>query len=334
MGLEILWFLLVTVLFVAFFFLEGFTYGSGILLPLVAKSDLERRIIFNTVGPVWGGNQVWMITAGGAVFAAFPNWYATLFSGFYLPLSLILVALILRGIALEFRSKDENSLWRALWDYCFFIGSLIAAFVWGVAMANLLKGVPIDANMHYVGGFFNLFTPFTLIMGLLFVLLFSYHGALFLALKTTGEILSRIKKIFFPLWLVIIANYFAMILFLFLETDALNKTAPSVALTVGLLVLGGVNFLVGFGRFGFAFIFSSIGITAVIATIFTGLFPRVMVSSLDPEWSLTIFNSASGPVTLKVMAIVAIILVPIIIAYQAWSYWIFRKPVDLNELEY
>lgn len=334
MGLEVLWFILVAVLFIGFFFLEGFTYGTGILLPFVAKSDTEKRILFNAIGPVWGGNQVWMITAGGAIFAAFPNWYATLFSGFYLPLFLILLALILRGIALEFRSKDENPLWRSLWDNCLFIGSLIATFVWGVAMANLIKGVPIDGNMHYVGGFFNLFSPFTVIMGFLFVLLFAYHGANFLALKVKGEILTRIKKLYFPLWLSIIIGYLAMIVFLFLESDALSKSAPSIALTVGLITLVVVNLIADAGKFGFTFIFSSIAIASIVTTIFSGLFPRVMISSLNPEWSLTIFNSASGPNTLKIMTVVALVLVPIIIAYQAWAYWVFRKPIDIDELEY
>lgn len=334
MGLEVLWFILVAVLFAGFFFLEGFTYGTGILLPFVAKNDTERRILFNTVGPVWGGNQVWMITAGGAIFAAFPNWYATLFSGFYLPLFLILLALIIRGVAFEFRSKDEHPLWRSLWDYCLFIGSLIAAFVWGVAMANLIKGVPIDANMHYVGGFFNLFSPLTVVMGLLFVLLFAYHGALFLSLRVEGEILTGIKNLLFKLWFLVIAAYLAMIVFFFFETNVFTKVAPLFILLMGLLALIAANPVTANGKFRLGFLFSSIGVASIVATIFAGLFPNVMISSLNPEWSLTIFNSASGPNTLKVMTIVALVLVPIIIAYQAWAYWVFRKPVNTNELEY
>ena len=191
MDLNTLWFVLVAVLFTGFFVLEGFDYGVGILLPFVAKTDSERRRVINTIGPVWDGNEVWILTGGGAIFAAFPHWYATLFSGFYLALFLILAALIVRGVAFEFRSKDRSPAWRATWDWMIFVGSLLPALLWGVALANLLKGVPIDASKAYVGGFFDLLSPYTLVAGLASLSLFVTHGAIFLDLKSTDPIRSR-----------------------------------------------------------------------------------------------------------------------------------------------
>ena len=194
MELNVIWFILLTVLFVGFFFLEGFDYGVGVLLPFLGKNDLERRILINTIGPVWDGNEVWMITAGGAMFAAFPHVYATLFSGFYLALFLMLVALIARGVAFEFRSKENHPQWRSTWDWLIFFGSVIPAILWGVAVTNLIQGVPIDAKMHYVGSFFDLLSPYTLVGGLTFLAVFSYHGAVYLGLKTEGVLLERAHK--------------------------------------------------------------------------------------------------------------------------------------------
>src|SRR5512135_1803856 len=198
--LRTLWFILIAVLWTGFFFLEGFDYGVGILLPFVAKDDVDRRVVINTIGPFWDGNEVWLLTAGGAIFAAFPNWYATMFSGFYLALALVLLALIGRGVAFEFRSKDERPAWRAAWDWLIFIGSLLPALLFGVALANIIKGVPIDGQMQYVGGFFNLLNPFALIAGLAMVVVFAMYGALFLNLRTDGPVLQRVQAAAWRLW--------------------------------------------------------------------------------------------------------------------------------------
>ncbi|NTW11644.1 MAG: cytochrome d ubiquinol oxidase subunit II, partial [Chlorobiaceae bacterium] len=191
MDLQTIWFILITVLFTGFFFLEGFDFGVGILLPFMSRDDRERRTVINTIGPFWDGNEVWLITAGGAMFAAFPEWYATLFSGFYIALLLMLVALILRGVAFEFRSKHDNPAWRAFWDWSIFTGSAIPALLWGVAFANFIRGVPIDQSMNYAGGFFNLLNPYALVCGLASLSIFTLHGAVFLTLKTTGSLQKR-----------------------------------------------------------------------------------------------------------------------------------------------
>src|SRR5512141_1185399 len=204
MDLNTLWFILIAVLWIGYFALEGFDMGVGILLPFIGKTDLKRRVMINTIGPHWDGNEVWLLTAGGATFAAFPNWYATLFSGFYLALFLLLLALIVRGVAFEFRSKDENRRWRALWDGCIFAGSLVPALLIGVAFGNLVRGVPIDAQMNYVGGFFNLLNPYALLAGLATLSSFTLYGAIFLALKTDGELRQRAQKAAGRLWPVVV----------------------------------------------------------------------------------------------------------------------------------
>ncbi|MEN6410659.1 MAG: cytochrome d ubiquinol oxidase subunit II, partial [Anaerolineaceae bacterium] len=201
MSLETIWFILIAVLFTGYFILEGFDFGVGILLPFLGKDDLKRRVLINTIGPHWDGNEVWLITAGGAMFAAFPGWYATLFSGFYLPLFLILIALIFRGVAFEFRSKDDRPLWRSFWDWAIFFGSLIPALLWGVALANFIRGVPIDASMNYTGGFWNLLNPYALVGGFVSLLGFTLQGAIFLSLRTTDFIHEGARKIVNALWL-------------------------------------------------------------------------------------------------------------------------------------
>lgn len=334
MDLNILWFLLVGVLFSGFFFLEGFDYGAGILLPFVGKTDTERRMVFNAIGPFWDGNEVWMLTAGGAIFAAFPHWYSTLFSGFYLALFLMLLALIVRGVSFEFRSKDDNPTWRALWDWCLWFGSLVPALLWGVAVANLIRGVPIDANMQFVGNFFSLLSPFTVATGVAFVLLFAYHGALFLNLRLRGELQRRVQQLTPRLGIAAIVTVVIMAGLLLVETDILGSPISLVTLALAAVALVLSYVMAAGGKFGRAFVATALTIVFTVATVFTGLFPRVMVSSLDPTWSLTIYNASSSQTTLTVMTIVALILVPIVLAYQVWAYWIFRKPVDVKDLEY
>ncbi|WP_322507512.1 cytochrome d ubiquinol oxidase subunit II [Anaerolinea sp.] len=337
MDLNTVWFILIAVLYLGFFVLEGFDFGVGILLPFLGKTDQERRVIINTIGPHWDGNEVWLITAGGATFAAFPHWYATLFSGFYLPLFLILLALILRGVAFEFRSKDENPKWRTFWDWAIFGGSLVPALLFGVAFTNIMAGVPIDANMTYIGGFWNLLNPYALIGGLTSLLGFILHGAVFLSLKTDGEMMTRAqdaaRKVWLPATLVLVVFIIATYFF----TDVLQQ----LGINPGPIPIGAFFTMLAAGYFvytrrsGWAFFMTALTILFATATIFMILYPRVMVSSLDPAYSLTIYNAASSPYTLRVMSIIALIFVPIVLAYQAWSYWVFRKRITAKqELHY
>ncbi len=338
MDLNTLWFILIAVLFTGFFFLEGFDYGVGILLPYLAKEDKERRIIVNTIGPFWDANEVWLITAGGAMFAAFPHWYATLFSGFYLPLFIILLALIVRGVAFEFRSKDARPAWRTTWDWMIFVGSLVPAFLWGVAMANLIRGVPINQNMTYVGGFWNLLNPFALISGITSTALFSLHGANFLILKTSDEIMGRASRAAARLWPVALAASLLAVGVGFFTTDIFTRTNIG-SIIIPLLAIVAIPAAGWFTRqqqSGRAFAIVGVSIAFSTATIFMNLFPNVMVSSLDPAaWSLTIYSAASGAYTLRVMSIIALIFIPVVLAYQAWSYYIFRKRITpTSTLEY
>ena len=337
MDLNILWFVLIGVLYIGFFVLEGFDFGVGILLPFLGKNDKERRMIINSIGPHWDGNEVWLLTAGGATFAAFPEWYATMFSGFYMALFLLLVALILRGVAFEFRSKDANPRWRLFWDWAIFVGSFLPALLMGVAFANLVRGVPIDAEMNYVGGFWNLLNPYALVAGLATVAVFTLYGAIFLALKLGKPLQEKAQMIAQRLWvpaLVLIILFFAGT---YLATDALEQLGVNpgvIPLTAGLGLLM-VGPLLRRKMDGWAFGLTALAIVSATATIFVILFPRVMVSSLNPDYSLTIYNASSSPYTLRVMTIVALTLVPVVLIYQGWTYWVFRKRItEETVLEY
>ncbi len=337
MDLNTVWFALIGVLFTGFFFLEGFDYGVGILLPWVARTDAERRMVVNTIGPVWDGNEVWMITAGGAMFAAFPHWYATLFSGFYLPLVLMLLALIARGVAFEFRSKVEDPRWRATWDWAIFGGSLVPALLWGVATANLIRGVPIDASKTYVGGFFNLLNPYALVGGLAAVAVFTLHGATFLTLKLGGGLEGRARAAAGRVWPPAVALCLLFGVLGYFQTEGFGHLGvnPGVVPLTAVSCLLAVRWCVANRQDGWAFVLTALTVVAASATLFTTLFPRVMVSSLDPAWSLTVHNAASSPHTLKLMTIVAVALVPVVLTYQAWTYWVFRHRVTPNtKLEY
>jgi cytochrome bd ubiquinol oxidase subunit II len=330
MDLNTIWFILIAVLYIGFFVLEGFDFGVGILLPILGKNDTERRVIVNTIGPFWDGNEVWLLTAGGATFAAFPHWYATMFSGFYLPFFLLLLALIIRGVAFEFRSKDQDPRWRAGWDTAIFIGSLVPAFLLGVAFSNLARGVPIDQNMLYAGGFFNLLNPYALLGGLSAVIAFMLHGAIFLSLKTTGELYEKSHRMASRLWLPTVLVLIVFVVFTYFQTDILTKLGVNpgpVPVLAAVAVLAAAWFLKQ-KRDGWAFAMTATGIAASITSLFLILYPRVMISSLNPDWSLTIYNASSSPYTLQVMTIVAVIFIPFVLAYQAWSYWVFRKRIE------
>jgi cytochrome d ubiquinol oxidase subunit II len=337
MDLNTIWFVLIAVLFIGFFFLEGFDYGVGILLPFLSSKDQERRMIINTIGPFWDANEVWLITAGGAMFAAFPNWYATLFSGFYLALVLMLVALILRGVAFEFRSKDDRLGWRKIWDWLIFIGSLVPALLWGVAMSNIIRGVPIDESMNYAGGFWNLLNPYSLISGIASTVIFTLHGAIFLSLKTGEPVQSRALTAARRLWpAALITGFLAVGLGYFL-TDMYERLGvyPGVIPLIAGAAMLVAGWLLRKERTGWAFIATGVFIIFSTITIFMGLYPRVLVSSLQPEWSLTIYNASSSAYTLRIMSIIALIFVPIVLAYQGWSYYIFRARITRESaLEY
>mgnify|MGYP001276938365 FL=1 len=333
MTLNIVWFVLIAILYIGFFVLEGFDFGVGILMPFLSKDanpekvDHKRRILINTIGPHWDGNEVWLLTAGGATFAAFPHWYATLFSGFYLALLLLLLALIARGVALEYRSKDASPRWRALWDWSIFLGSALPALLIGVAFGNLVRGVPIDAEMNYVGGFFNLLNPYALLAGAATLTAFTLYGAIFISLKTEGELRLKARAAARRLWLVVVLVLLALLIATYFETDFVARLGvnPGVIPLTGMVAILLSGYFINKNREGWAFFTTAVSIAFSLVTAFLYMYPRVMISSLNDAWSLTIFNASSSPYTLKVMTIVAVIFVPIVLAYQGWSYWVFRK---------
>jgi cytochrome d ubiquinol oxidase subunit II len=337
MDLNTLWFILIAILYSGYFILEGFDFGVGILLPFLGKDDAKRQMIIRTIGPHWNGNEVWLITAGGATFAAFPQWYATLFSGFYFPLFLILIALIIRGVAFEFRNKDSNPVWRSLWDWAIFGGSLVPALLWGVAFANFMRGVPVDGNMTYVGGFWNLLNGYSLLGGLVSLLGFTLHGAIFLSLKTSGDTPEKARKIAFRLWIGACIVLVAFTVYTYFATDILTKLGvnPGPAPIAALIALFLAGYFINRKRMGLAFVMTILAILFAVTTVFMDLYPRVLISSLNPNWSLTVYNAASNPYTLKIMLVVALIFVPIVLVYQGWSYWVYRGRITKKEnLEY
>ena len=334
MDLNVLWFILIAVLFSGFFLLEGFDYGVGILLPFLGKDDEERRVIINTIGPFWDGNEVWLLTAGGAIFAAFPHWYATMFSGFYLALALILIALILRGVAFEFRRKDTRPAWRNFWDGSIFIGSLLPALLFSVAFGNLLRGLPIDASKNYAGDFFLLLNPYALLMGLYGLVLMILHGAVFLSLRSEGELAGRARVLATRLWAPTLVLLVVALVASYLATDMYSKLGvnPGPIPVLGGIALLSVIWFLRRQRDGWAFVMTAVTIVTTVMTIFMTLFPRVMISTLNPEWSLTIYNASSTPYTLTVMTVVALIFVPIVLLYQGWTYYVFRQRVGKKSL--
>jgi len=322
-----LWFILIAVLYIVFFVLEGFDFGVSMIMPFLSKKDTERRTIINTIGPHWDGNEVWLLTAGGATFAAFPHWYATMFSGFYIAFLLLLAALILRGVAFEFRSLDENPKWRNFWDWVIFFGGLLPALLLGVAFANLVQGVPIDQNMQYTGGFITLLNWYGILGGLAIVLLCALHGSIFLNLKTSADLSERAGKLAARLWLPTLIVAALFIGATYLTTDILSHAGfPAVLLSVLAalsLILCGYFLLKA--RDGLAFLMTALTLLFCVACLFTILFPRVMISSTDPAFNLTIENASSTPYTLKTMTIVTLFFLPVVLFYQGWSYFVFRK---------
>ncbi|MFZ2228707.1 MAG: cytochrome d ubiquinol oxidase subunit II [Candidatus Nanopelagicaceae bacterium] len=337
MTFQTVWFLLIAVLWIGYFVLEGFDFGVGVLLPFVSKNEADRRAVLTTLGPVWDGNEVWLLVAGGATFAAFPEWYATLFSGFYLPLFLILVALIVRGVSFEYRSKYGRPQWRKRWDIAIFLGSAIPAFLWGVAFANIVRGVPLErsaaGSIEYVGGFFNLLNPYAILGGVVTLTVFLTHGAHFLALKTAGDIRMRAHGLAMKIGLVAAVAAVAFLLWSNLMLESMNAKFLILSVATALLwvIAIGANIKV---REGWAFICSSLAIATFISGLFSALYPRVMPSSLGSQFDLTITNSSSSDYTLKVITIVAVLMTPIVLLYQGWTYWVFRKRVSASQISH
>ncbi|MEU4653558.1 cytochrome d ubiquinol oxidase subunit II [Streptomyces sp. NPDC023723] len=329
MELHDVWFVLIAFLWTGYFFLEGFDFGVGVLTKLLARDRPEKRVLINTIGPVWDGNEVWLLTAGGATFAAFPEWYATLFSGFYLPLLVILLCLIIRGVAFEYRVKRPEERWQRNWEHAIFWTSLIPAFLWGVAFGNIVGGVKIDRDLEYVGTLGDLFNPYALLGGLVTLTLFTFHGTVFTALKTVGEIRDRARKL--ALRVGLLTAVLALVFLVWTQADS-GDGASLVALVVAVAALVAALAANQAGREGWAFTLSGVTIVAAMAMLFLTLFPNVMPSTLNPDWSLTVTNASSSPYTLKIMTWLAAIGTPVVLLYQGWTYWIFRKRIGTQHL--
>ena len=329
MALTDIWFLLIAVLWTGYFVLEGFDFGVGMLLPLVGRTENDRRVAINTIGPVWDGNEVWLLVAGGATFAAFPEWYASLFSGFYLALLLILVALILRGVAFEFRGKINSARWRRNWDLAIIVGSAVPALLWGVAFANIVHGVPLDEHHQYTGTLLTLLNPYALLGGLATLSLFALHGATFLALKTRGDVRVRANALVPRIGVPAILLGGTFLIWTFFANGVLWTGLP-VLVAAGALVAA-VLIAIG-GREGWAFVLTAVAIVAVTVTLFGSLYPNVLPSGTNPAFSLTTVNASSTPYTLTIMSWVALAFTPIVLAYQAWTFWVFRRRISPSDI--
>jgi len=327
-----LWFIAIAVLWAGYFVLEGFDFGVGILLPVLGRDDRERRVMINTIGPVWDGNEVWLLTAGGATFAAFPGWYAAMFSAYYLPLLIVLIALILRGVAFEYRGKREGARWRLGWDGALFAGSLIPAIVWGVAFGNVLRGIPLNAAHNYAGNFLTLLNPYALLGGLTTLALFTLHGAVFLALKTTGDLRRRANALSWKLGAVAVAAGGGFLAWTEASYRAPGHTGATGAASVALAAAAAVALIIAVlasraGREGAAFAGNAAAIAAATGALFTALYPRVLPSTLTAVGTLTTANASSTAKTLAVMTVVAAIFLPFVLLYQGWTYWVFRRRI-------
>jgi cytochrome d ubiquinol oxidase subunit II len=329
MTLPEFWFALVGFLFAGYFLLEGFDFGVGMLLPVLGRDDTGRRVMINTIGPVWDMNETWLIVAGASLFAAFPYWYATLFSGFYLPLLLILVALIVRGVAFEYRGKVDDPVWRRRWDIAIVVGSLVPALLWGVAFANIVRGVPINADGDFTGSLFTLLNPYGLLGGLATLVLFATYGAIFVALKTVGDIRYEARALAAKIGVVAVVLGAAFLVWTQLVHGDLWSLVLSV-LTAAALVAG----LVANAREREGWAFGLVGgaVVALVATLFVALFPDVMPSRTDPAYSLTVENASSTPRTLASMTWIAAFSLPVVLVYQGWTYWVFRKRIGRHSI--
>ncbi len=329
MLLNDLWFGLIAVLWIGYFVLDGFDFGVGGLLGVLGRDERGRRVLINTIGPVWDGNEVWLLVAGGATFAAFPQWYATLFSGFYLPLLAILVCLIIRAVAFEYRGKGHSDTWRRNWDWAIVACSVGPALLWGVAFGSIVRGVPLSSDHEFAGGVLDLLSPFAVLVGVTTLLLFLTHGAVFVALKTTEQVRERANRLAVRLGVSALVAMAGMVLWQSqLRFDPISMAAGTVAvLGLGLGLVAARR-----GRDGWAFAASAVATGLLVASWFTALYPAVLPSSTDPAGTLTIHNAASSPYTLTVMTWVAAIMTPVVLAYQGWTYWVFRRRISTRQI--
>lgn len=332
--LQILWFFLIGLLFAAFFFLDGFDYGVGMAVKTLAHNEAERTQLIRTIGPVWDGNEVWLITAGGAMFASFPYWYATLFSGYYLILLVILVGLIIRGVSFEFRAQSPMAK-KPLWDNALALGSLIVPFFFGVMFISMIKGMPIDAQGNIQAGFLDYFNWFSIVGGVALTLLTYLHGLNYIALKTTGAIQARAQNYSQAFYWVLYLGEVVFALLLLFQADFIKvhplATLLGLALIVAFSVLAHANTFKN--RNGWAFVFSGLTLVSLVALLFSGLFPRLMISSISSQYDLMIKSASSSNYTLIVMTIATLVLVPCILVYTAFAYWIFRKRIEMPRVE-
>lgn len=333
MDLALLWFFIVGFLFIGYFVLDGFDFGVGISLPFLGKDDTDRRVLINTIGPVWDMNETWVIVAGASLFAAFPEWYATLFSGFYLPLLIILLALIARGVSFEYRHQGKGEQWTNRFDWMIFWGSVIPAFLWGVAFANIIKGVPLDADHNYTGGLWYLLNPYALFGGLTTLLLFFTHGLIFITRKTEGDIRHRARALVTRVGLIT-----AAVAVVWLGWTLLQHVGVSHWWVILLLAACAAVFLLAAlaanlaEKDGIAFLFGALTVVAAVGTILAALFPNVMPAT-DLANSLTIWNASSTDYTLQVMSWTVLVMLPIILFYQIWTYRVFSKRISRKHIE-
>ena len=335
MEYQIIWFILWGVLWAVYFMLDGFDFGVGILHNLLGKNEMEKRLIVNSIGPVWDGNEVWLITAGGATFAAFPTTYALMFSYLYSALLIILFGLILRGVAFEFRGKVDSNSWKKVWDAAVFFGSFVPALLFGVAFGNIFQGLPMDAD-GYHGTLLSLLNPYGLLTGIFFVLMFTEHGALWLAMKTTGELGERAADLSRKLWFALCTTAVLFLIYTNFATRLYANYVGNIILfavpALAVISLLGVKIFVSVKQYTKAFYSSCITIFMVVFTGITGLYPDLIPSSIDSSYSLTIFNSSSSVYTLKIMTGVVLVFVPVVIAYQIWIYRIFRQSLKPDDI--
>jgi cytochrome d ubiquinol oxidase subunit II len=323
------WYILIAILWTGFFALEGFDLGVGMLHGVVGRDDAGRRAVINTIGPLWDGNEVWLIVAGAAMFAAFPGWYATMFSGLYLAMALLLGALIMRGVSFEYRGKSPGRRWRETWSQALSIGSLLVPLLIGIALGDLLAGLPINSSHEYTGTFWDLFQPYAVLTGIALVALCLLHGAAFIAMKTTGEVRRRAWRLargVSPVTTLLVLAFIA-----WTHVEAGGGAFLNLIELIGCIAAIAALWEAWADHEGWTFSMTTVTIASCIAALFVDLYPRLMVSSTSPAYSLTAANSASNPYTLKVMTVIAVTMLPIVLAYQAWTYYVFRRRVSADQ---
>jgi cytochrome bd ubiquinol oxidase subunit II len=329
MSLAEIWFLLIAYFFAGYFLLEGFDFGVGTLLPVLGRDDTDRRVLINTIGPFWDANETWLVVAGASMFAAFPYWYASLFSGFYLALLVILIALIVRGVAFEYRGKVDNPAWRRRWDACIIFGSVVPALLWGVGFANVVRGVPLDREGNFTGSLLTLLNPYALLGGLVTLALFTTHGAIFIALKTVGPVRHGAREVAGAVGALTVALAAVFLVWTTLAYGDFWSGVLSALAAVSLLLALVAN---AREREGWAFTSTAATVVLVTASLFVALYPNVLPSTTDPAFNLTIDNASSTPRTLAAMTWVAVLVSPFILAYEGWSYWVFRRRIGRRHI--